>query len=405
MVSFIQGAIEKTITEQELKKQETTEQTVEKNTITKVEEKPEQEILIKNKGETIAPINNLADEELARILSKQEAKIKVIGCGGGGCNTLNRINELGIEGAETIIINTDAQDLLAGSADEKILIGKDLTKGNGAGGNPRVGRDSAKESEKAIREAIAGSDLVFVTCGLGGGTGTGSAPVVADLARKAGALVVTIATLPFKMEGGRRMENAMLGVEMLEKTSDTLILIPNDKLLSIAQDLPLQTAFKVADEILASGVKGITELITTTGLVNLDFADLTSVLGNGGLALIGVGESDSNNRAQEAVDKVLKNPLLDVNIEGAQGAIINVIGGTDMRLDEAKTIVGEITERLEEHAKIIWGSQISEDMEGTIKVLLVVTGVDSEHKREYEVHKEFKRGRDELEDHLGIRFV
>ena len=425
MVSFIQGAIEKTVFEEQSKNmkeelsnenkdplvnneenKETQPEIITTKTETIDEKNPEKEITITKKtNNSIAPINNLADEELAEILSKQEAKIRVVGCGGAGCNTLNRINELGITGAETIIINTDAQDLLAGNADEKILIGKDLTKGLGAGGKPQIGRDSAKESEKAIRESLAGSDLVFITCGLGGGTGTGSAPVVADIARKTGALVVTIATVPFKMEGGRRMENAMLGAQMLEKSSDTLILIPNDKLLSIAQDLPLQTAFKVADEILASAVKGITELITTTGLVNLDFADLTTVLGNGGISLIGVGESDSENKAQEAVDKVLDNPLLDVDITGAQGAIINVIGGSDMRLDEAKTIVEKITERLDSHARVIWGAQISEDMEGTIKVLLVITGVDSEHKSEFHIKKGLHNNRDELEDSLGIRFV
>lgn len=399
--SFIQGAIEKTIAEEKAHQEAEMPpiQLVSKSessqgiTITS-EEKPSNQSL-----------QNLADQELSEILSKQEAKIKVIGCGGAGCNTLNRINELGIIGAETIIVNTDAQDLLAGTADQKILIGKDLTKGLGAGGKPTVGRDSAKESEKVIRQAITGSDLVFITCGMGGGTGTGSAPIVADIARKSGALTVAIATIPFKMEGGRRTENAMLGIEMLEKTADTLILIPNDKLLSIAQDLPLQTAFKVADEILASAVKGITELITTTGLVNLDFADIRAVLGDGGISLIGVGESDSDNRAKEAVDKALNNPILDIDVMGAQGALINVIGGSDLRLDEAQTIVGAITDRLDPHARIIWGAQINEDLEGTVKVLLVVTGVDNEISSTKRVRRMGDEEEPSLADDLGIRFV
>jgi len=401
MDSFIQGAIEKTIAEEKAV-QETEMQPIQ--LITKSESSDGLTVTSEQKP-SASTLQNLADQELADILSKQEAKIKVIGCGGAGCNTLNRINELGIIGAETIIINTDAQDLLAGTADQKILIGKDLTKGLGAGGKPTVGRDSAKESEKTIRQAITGSDLVFITCGMGGGTGTGSAPIVADIAKKSGALTVAIATIPFKMEGGRRTENAMLGIEMLEKTADTLILIPNDKLLSIAQDLPLQTAFKVADEILASAVKGITELITTTGLVNLDFADIRAVLGDGGISLIGVGESDSDNRAKEAVDKALNNPILDIDVMGAQGALINVIGGSDLRLDEAQTIVGAITDRLDPHARIIWGAQINEDLEGTVKVLLVVTGVDNEISSTKRIRRMGDEDEHSLADDLGIQFV
>lgn len=393
-MSFIQGAIEKTYAEQ---KSELIQET-------KAEE-AQKEITIKTSNEISNLPDNLKDQELAELISEQEAKIKVIGCGGAGCNTLNRINELGIVGAETIIINTDAQDLLAGTADKKILIGKDLTKGLGAGGKPTVGRDSAKESEKTLRKTISGSDLVFITCGLGGGTGTGSAPIVAELARKSGALTVAIATIPFKMEGGKRTENAMLGIDMLDKSVDTLILIPNDKLLSIAQDLPLQTAFKVADEILASAVKGVTELITTTGLVNLDFADIRAVLGNGGISLIGVGESDSDNKAAEAVEKALNNPILEVDVMGAQGALINVIGGNDLKLEEAKTIVGAITDRLDSNARIIWGAQINDDMDGTIKVLLVVTGIESEYGQRRPINNQNKRNQSELAENLGIEFV
>src|SRR3989339_2126968 len=264
------------------------------------------------------------DEELEAILTRQKSKLKVIGCGGGGNNSINRMADIGITGTETIAINTDAQDLLYTNADVKILIGKELTQGLGAGSIPQVGEEAAKESETEIKSKIAGSDMVFITCGLGGGTGTGSAPVVAEIAKKSGALTVAIVTVPFEMEGARRFENAMYGLERLEKYADTLIVIPNDKLLELAPDLPLHTAFKVADEILTNAVKGIAELVTKAGLVNLDFADIRAVMKSGGVALIGVGESDTENRAIEAVENAINNPLLDVDISGANGALINV---------------------------------------------------------------------------------
>lgn len=346
---------------------------------------------------------NVIDAELEELLSNQKAKIKVIGAGGGGCNTINRIAEVGIVGTETIAINTDAQDLLYTSADKKVLIGKDLTKGLGAGGQPKIGEESAKESEQEIRTAVQGADMVFITCGLGGGTGTGSAPVISEIAKKAGALTVAIVTLPFNMEGGRRQENAYLGLEILESNVDTLIVIPNDKLLEIAHDLPLHTAFKVADEILTNAVKGMAELVTKAGLVNLDFADIRAVMGDGGVALIGVGESDTDNRAEESVEKAVNNPLLDVDISGANGALINVSGGSDLKLEEAKTVVEAISERLAEDARIIWGAQISEDLEGTMRVMLIVTGVKSAQITGRKTGK--FEGKSNIENDLGIEFV
>jgi len=348
--------------------------------------------------------SNVLDAELEELLSKQKAKIKVFGCGGGGNNTINRITEIGIAGAETIAINTDAQDLLYTSADKKILIGKDLTKGLGAGSIPKIGEDAARESEHDIKSTIVGADMVFITCGLGGGTGTGSAPVVADLAKKSGALTVAVVTIPFKMEGQRRYENAMMGLESLRKSVDTLIVIPNDKLLELAPDLPLHTAFKIADEILTNAVKGVAELVTKAGLVNLDFADIRAVMGDGGVALIGVGESDSSNRAIEAVEKAINNPLLDVDITGANGALINVSGGADMTLEEARKVVEKISERLDPDARMIWGAQIADDLQGTIRVMLVVTGVKSSQiMGNYGTsHKDKKR---EAESELGIVFV
>jgi len=346
---------------------------------------------------------NVVDAELEELLSGQKATIKVIGAGGSGCNTINRISEVGITGTETIAVNTDAQDLLYTTADKKILIGKDFTKGLGAGGQPKVGEEAARESETELRNSIQGSDMVFITCGLGGGTGTGSAPVVAEIAKRSGALTVAIVTIPFQMEGTRRTENALLGLEILEKNVDTLIVIPNDKLLDIANDLPLHTAFKVADEILTNAVKGIAELVTKAGLVNLDFADIRAVMGDGGVALIGVGESDTEDRANEAVDKAITNPLLDVDIGGANGALINVAGGSDLRLDEAKTVVEAISRRLADDAKIIWGAQISEDLEGTVRVMLIVTGVKSLQILGRNTEK--FEGKTELESDLGIEFV
>ncbi len=346
------------------------------------------------------------DEELEQLVSKQRARIRVIGCGGGGGNTINRMSEVGIVGVETIAVNTDAQDLLYTNADQKILIGRELTGGLGAGSIPKVGEDAAKESEKDIKDKIQNSDIVFITCGLGGGTGTGSTPVIAEIAKKLGILTVAIVTLPFAMEGQRRYANAVVGLEKLEQTVDTLIVIPNDKLLELCPNLPLHTAFKVADEILTNAVKGIAELVTKAGLVNLDFADIKTVMGKGGVAMIGVGESDSENRALESVEKAVQNPLLDVDITGANGALINICGGPDMTLEEAKNIVNIITERLDEDARIIWGAQISEDLEKTIRTLIIITGVHSPQIfGSVKAPTKVERKKREIETELGIEFV
>lgn len=347
---------------------------------------------------------SVIDAELEELLSKQKAKIKVIGVGGAGNNTINRMAEVGIVGAETIAVNTDAQDLLYTTADKKILIGRDLTKGLGAGSIPKVGEEAARESEHELRSALKGADMVFITCGLGGGTGTGSAPIIAEVAKKAGALTVGVVTLPFEMEGNRRYDNAIMGLDKLERNVDTLIVIPNDKLIELAPELPLHTAFKVADEILTNSVKGITELVTKAGLVNLDFADIRAVMGNGGVALIGVGESDTENRAEEAVEKALNNPLLDVDVSGANGALINVAGGNDMTLAEAKRVVEAISEKLDEDARIIWGAQISEDLEGTIRTMIIITGVKSSQIIGGGRNKSLE-DKKEIESELGIEFI
>jgi len=348
--------------------------------------------------------SNVNDAELEAMLLKHKAMIKVVGTGGGGNNTINRITEIGVKGAETIAVNTDAQDLLFTTADKKLLIGKEVTRGLGAGAMPKIGEESARENEQDIREALRGADMVFITCGLGGGTGTGSAPVIADIAKKCGALTVAIVTMPFSMEGKTRYENALVGLEKLEQIVDTIIVIPNDKLVELAPDLPLHTAFKVADEILTNAVKGIAELVTKAGLVNLDFADIRTVMGNGGVALIGVGESDTENRALESVEKAITNPLLDAEINGATGALINVAGGPDMTLEEARLIVETISQKLDPDARIIWGAQISDDLIKTIRTMLIITGVKSPQifggKSTFVSQK-----RKHMENELGIEFV
>jgi cell division protein FtsZ len=353
---------------------------------------------------TKSPSQNQLDEELEELLKIQNAKIRVIGVGGGGNNTIDRISEVGIAGSETVAINTDAQDLLYTTSDRKILIGKEVTRGLGAGSNPKLGEESAKENEQEIKKAISGADMVFITCGLGGGTGSGAVSVIADIAKKLNALTISIVTMPFAMEGNRRYENAIYGLEKLSEASDTLIVIPNDKLLELAPDLPIHTAFKVADEILTNAVKGIAELVTKAGLVNLDFADIKAVMGNGGVALIGVGESDSENRSVEAVEKAINNPLLNVDIKNAQGALINISGSSSLTLDEARCIVEAVTERIETDARIIWGAQIYEDMEETLRVMLIITGVDSEQIFGTGNNLSNKKKK-EMGDELGIEFL
>lgn len=346
---------------------------------------------------------NEVDRELEEILKKHSARIKVVGVGGGGGNTISRMKDVGIRGGEIIVINTDAQDLLYAKADAKILIGREISRGLGAGSNPKIGAEAAREQITEIKKKLANSDMVFVTCGLGGGTGTGAAPIVAEVAKAQGALVIGVVTLPFTVEGAKRIENAMEGLERMESIVDTLIVIPNDKLLDLAPNLPLPTAFKIADEILTNAVKGITELITSSGLVNLDFADIKTVMGNGGVSLIGTGESHSNNRVVEAVDKALNNPLLDVDIKDAKGALINVIGGNDLALEEYKEVVSMIGEKLSPDAKIISGARISQDMEENLKVMVIITGVHSPQISGEKTSLEERKRRD-IEGELGIEF-
>jgi cell division protein FtsZ len=319
----------------------------------------------------------MSDDELRDVLQDLETNITVVGCGGAGGNTINRMAEEGIHGAKLVAANTDVQHLVEIDADEKILMGEQKTGGRGAGSLPQVGEEAALESQEEIYDSIEGSDMVFVTAGLGGGTGTGSAPVVAKAARESGALTIAIVTTPFTAEGEVRRTNAEAGLERLRDVADTVIVVPNDRLLDAVGKLPVRQAFKVSDEVLMRSVKGITELITKPGLVNLDFADVRTVMEKGGVAMIGLGESDSESKAQDSVKSALRSPLLDVDISGAKSALVNVTGGSDMSIEEAEGVVEEIYDRIDPDARIIWGTSIDEDLEGEMRTMIVVTGVES----------------------------
>ncbi|MDD5959827.1 MAG: cell division protein FtsZ [Methanobrevibacter wolinii] len=320
-------------------------------------------------------INSDLDQELVDTISQSKTNIFVVGAGGAGNNTISRLSEIGIEGAKTVTVNTDAQDLFYSRSDDKVLLGRKTCGGLGAGGEPDIGEECAEESEDELRTKLEGADMVFVTCGLGGGTGTGSAPIIAKIAKKLGALTVSVVTLPFSAEGVRRRENAEKGLEKLQNASDTVIVIPNDKLLEVAPNLPLNKAFMVSDEILGRAVKGITELITKKGLISLDFADIRSVMKGSGMAMIGMGESDSSERALESVHEALSSPLLDIDISDAQAALVNITSSTDLTLQEAEKIVQIVGDKLSPNANIIWGTQIDESLQNTVRTTVIVSGI------------------------------
>jgi len=319
------------------------------------------------------------DQELIEILKTLKTNIKIIGCGGSGSNTISRIMEEGITGADVIAANTDAQHLLLTQAPRKILLGKRLTRGLGAGAIPQIGEQAAREAEDEIRSVVEGADIIFVTAGMGGGTGTGSAHVVAELAKQAGALVIAVVTLPFTSEGKMRMENALWGLQKLKEKSDTVIVIPNDKLLQIVPRLPLNEAFRFADEILMSAIKGLTELITKPGLVNLDFNDLRTVMKDGGSAMIGIGQSGSQQRALDAAKKALTSPLLESDISTATSAIVSVTGSSNMSVEEAHSVLEEVKKAINPNARIIWGARIDESMKNDIKVLTILVGAKNKY--------------------------
>lgn len=306
-----------------------------------------------------------------------KARIAIFGCGGAGNNTVTALTEKGIDGASTIAINTDAKHLYVSKAHKKVLIGKNLTHGLGAGGYPEIGKNAALESKGELMELLKGVDLVFITCGLGGGTGTGAAPVVARIAREIGAIVIAAVTLPFKLEGARIIK-AEEGLISLRQACDTVIVIENQRLLEIAKDMPLKKAFAVADDLIATMIKGISETISQPSLVNLDYADVKAIMrSSGGVASIGFGESDGEDRAFECINKALNHPLLDVDYNGATGALIQVIGGNDMRLDEINRIGEVVQEHLSSDAQVIWGARVLPELQGKIQVITIITGVKS----------------------------
>lgn len=306
----------------------------------------------------------------------EQAHIVVMGCGGGGCNTVNRLTEMGITGAATVAANTDAKHLSVTKSGKKILLGRELTRGLGAGGYPDVGKKAAEESKNDIRQVLQGVDLLFITCGLGGGTGTGAAPVVAYLAKEMGAIVIAAVTLPFKIEGARIIK-AEEGLAKLREVCDTVIVIENQKLVELAGNRPLKEAFGVSDGLIATMIKGITETISQPSLVNLDYADVRTIMRSGGVATIGVGESDSQYRAKEAVQKALNHPLLDVDYSGATGAMIQIIGGEDMKLEEINTIGEAVSQHMDPEALVMWGARIVPEFSGKIQVITIITGVKS----------------------------
>ena len=317
------------------------------------------------------------EQELEKVLERSRTSIKVIGCGGSGTNTIQRMTEEGIFGADLYALNTDAQHLLHAMVDWKLLIGRKTTRGLGAGSNPELGEAAARENEVEIQALVENADMVFVTCGLGGGTGTGSAPVVAAAAQEAGALTIGVVTLPFTVEGALRRANADSGLARLREMTDTVIVIPNDRLLDVAPRLPLNAAFKLADEVLMRAVKGLTELITKPGLINLDFADVRTVMKDSGMAMIGFGEAAGQDKVVESVRKALLSPLLEVDVHDAKAALVNVIGGKDMTIEEAEGALQEVYRMMNPEARIIWGVQISAELVNKIQTLLIVTGVKS----------------------------
>ncbi len=305
-----------------------------------------------------------------------QANIKVIGVGGAGSNMVSWLYKKGVKGAQIIACNTDQQHLNITEADFKFLIGKNVTRGLGCGGFPAKGAQAAQETTNEIKESVNGADMVFICAGMGGGTGTGASPFIAKIARDIGAIVIGTVTMPFKIERAR-IDRAEFGLSQLREVSDTVIVIDNNRLVNIAGNLPVQQAFAVANELIATMIRGIVETISVPSLVNLDFADVKAIMRGGGVAAIGVGVSDTNNRANEAVKGALSNPLLDIDYKGAQGALIHVEGGPDMTLDEVERIGESVTTNLDDDANVIWGARVSESMKGKICVMTIITGVSS----------------------------
>jgi cell division protein FtsZ len=314
--------------------------------------------------------------ESEEILLPGTCHIAVIGVGGAGNNTVTRLVETGVAGAECVAVNTDALHLRASKAHRKILIGEKLTKGLGVGGDPKLGRAAIEESKKRLEDLISNIDIAFITAGLGGGTGTGAAPVIAEIARRKGAITVGVVTTPFRIEKGR-MRYASDALTEMRRQCDTVVVIDNNKLMQLVPQLPINEAFRVADQVLVNMIKGIVETITEPSLINLDFADFRTIVKRGGVAVVGVGESDAPNRAEEAVRNALRSPLLNVDYAGATGALIHVTGDDQMTIEEANRVGEIVTEMMHNDALVIWGARVSPEQAGKLKVTVVMTGVNS----------------------------
>lgn len=354
---------------------------------------------LKPKRRNNVPRSATTDEELAELLESVSARILVAGVGGAGNNAITRLMEVGVEGAETLALNTDAQDLYFCNSHHKLLLGKETCGGLGAGNNPDVGEAAAIESYELIKDVVRG-DLVFITAGMGGGTGTGAAAHVAKAAKENGALTVAIVCLPFDVEGATRKKNATRGLNALMEHVDTLIAIPNEKLLEIAPDLSMPEAFMVADEVLVRAVKGIAELISKPGLVNLDFADVRTTMKNGGVSIIALGEGVGEDRAEQAVINALRNPLIDVSIENARNILVNVSGSADLQLIEAKRAVELVTEQVHPGAEVIYGALIVPELGDRLRVTIIASGVSSPYV--FDKAEPFTPLVDDLNTDLGV---
>lgn len=315
-------------------------------------------------------------------VQSQFARIKVVGVGGGGQNAINRMIDAGLQGVEFAALNTDAQALMMSNASVKVRMGEKLTRGLGAGSNPEVGQKAAEESREEIRELLEGADMVFVTAGMGGGTGTGGAPVVAEIAREVNALTVGVVTKPFAFEGRRRQQQAEQGIDMLKDKVDTLIVIPNDRLLQVAEKrTSILDAFKLADDVLRQGVQGISDLITVPGLINLDFADVRTIMDSAGSALMGIGVCTGDDRAVKAAKAAVSSPLLEASIEGARGILLNITGSSNLGLFEVNDAAEIIAEAADPEANIIFGAVIDETLQDEVRVTVIATGFDGTNNR------------------------
>jgi len=414
-ISFVAGNLEEVEDARDQIVRENVERKQEEEREEKVVEEMQASLLEPPKAEAPAavvmdPEKPLSHDEaeLLKFLEENAPKIYVVGSGGSGCNTINRVMDVGVFGATTIAMNTDAQHLYRlVKSEKKLLLGRKKTKGLGAGSNPEVGEAAAMEAEAEIKTALKDADLVFITCGMGGGTGTGSAHVIAKAAKENGAIVVGVVTMPFTSEGTKRMSNAMAGLEKLRAAADTTIAIPNDKLLYYVPDLPLNAAFKAADMVLANAVKGIAELITKPGLVNLDFADVRTIMKDSGIAVIGLGEianDKTKDRVIHAAEKALHSPLLDVDLSQANKALINITAGEDLTLGEAEAAVNAISQKIAKDAHIIWGATVDKSMTGgAVRVLAVLSGIKSDyHSKSLVEEKEIVAG---VEESVNLEFV